>query len=117
MAIQESIGTRRSRTVEPDQEFFRLTVVEITSQRDKKGNVLVRVICKCGVERLVTRSALLQKRAKSCGCFLREWQKSGISRTHGHTNLGGKGISPEFGIWMSMIQRCRDKNSKVYKRY
>lgn len=62
--------------------------------------------CDCGEVTYVTGRNLDSGNTTSCGCFFRE-QK----RTHGHTH------SRIYGIWKSMMQRCRNPNSNGYWNY
>lgn len=58
------------KTVKPNQQFERLTVIRLTEKRKGKQYVLCR--CKCGTEREFDIYSLLSGHAKSCGCLKRE---------------------------------------------
>lgn len=50
------------------QRFGRLTVLEATSRRDKKGSVYWRCRCDCGKELEATQDNLMYGNYRSCGC-------------------------------------------------
>ena len=62
--------------------FGRLTAIEPTLRRDRKGSVYWKCICSCGNETEVTEDALVQGNAKSCGCLKRENQEKISQRLH-----------------------------------
>ena len=62
--------------------FGRLTAIEPTEGRDRKGSVYWRCICICGNEMEVTEDALTQGNVKSCGCLRMENQKQISYRLH-----------------------------------
>jgi len=62
--------------------------------------------CDCGVTKIVSGDHLKRGNIKSCGCS---------RKTHGQTTNRTK--SQAYSIWDSMIQRCTNKNSPVWKYY
>jgi hypothetical protein len=54
----------------------------------------------------------------SCGCLLK-YGLGGRKPTHGHTRWGkdGKKTTPEYRVWQSMLNRCRNPNLETWKYY
>jgi hypothetical protein len=81
------------------QHFGRLTVTKFS----RMNNRLFWVCrCECGAERAYEQSKLKGGHTKSCGCS---------RTTHGATK------TPEYGIWMGILQRCLNRNNARYKNY
>lgn len=57
------------------RRFGRLTAIEPTERRDRKGSVYWHCQCDCGNEAEVTEGSLVQGKSLSCGCLKRENQK------------------------------------------
>lgn len=84
--------------------YGRLTVTELLpGQR-------ARVLCECGVERVVHQSNVRAGRTRSCGCLHRELLRE-TRRTHGLTN------SPEYTAWVSAKTRVTNQNTKSWPNY
>jgi len=66
--------------------------------------------CDCGVEKVLKGYSVRYGQTKSCGCLKNEKARENF-RTH------GLGKSSEYSIWISMKQRCYNKNSCGYKNY
>ncbi len=66
--------------------------------------------CECGHQKWIALSTLRAGNARSCGCLRREVT---IRRfvTHGRTN------TPEYGVWLSMKNRCYNRRVQAYPRY
>lgn len=60
-----------------NQRFGRLTVIEKTSDRASKGEVVWKCLCDCGQERWAKSSALRSKEIVSCGCT---WDEAAARR-------------------------------------
>lgn len=58
--------------IEIGDRFGRLEVVEKTSKRTAKGDVLWKCACDCGASKLAKASHLGRGQVKSCGCLHRE---------------------------------------------
>ena len=99
--------TRRDAIDMTGQVVGRLTV--LGPDRDKNGRLKWRCQCQCGATTLVT-GGNLRGHTRSCGCLLRQ------RRDESHTIHGGAG-SPEYAIWCTIIQRCRNKNSQKFENY
>ena len=89
--------------------FGRLLVKE-KSGSDAAGSRW-HVICDCGVEKDVQRSALVSGAQVSCGCWKKERATQGNPR-HGHSV--GRKVTRTYGIWSGMRKRCRDTDNEKY---
>lgn len=88
-----------------NQRFGRLFVVKRENSRSGDKPYWI-CQCNCGTIKIVSGDHLRRGNIQSCGC----------SRiTHGHTTKNIK--SRIYSIWDSMIQRCTNKNKKVWKHY
>jgi len=87
------------------QVFGRLTVAD-EAGRNKFNHFLWECKCDCGNIAVVSTSNLRNGNSRSCGCLWKE-----IMTTHGKSYL------PEYRIWVSMIQRCTNKNDKKFSYY
>lgn len=67
-----------------------------------------KVRCKCGTEKLVRASRVLDGYTKSCGCLAREVP---TNLTHGMTD------TRIYLTWVRMHQRCYNQNSPMYFNY
>lgn len=61
--------------------------------------------CICGLKRYVNISDIKYHKSTNCGCMRKP------PKTHGMSN------TPTHRSWASMIQRCRNKKSRIYKYY
>jgi len=95
------------------QKHGRLLVIEraedYVSPKGKHGTQWL-CECECG-NRCVVRAIYLRRgHTVSCGCA-----KKGIHVKHGDALY--KNASRLYGVWASMMQRCRDESNKSYLRY
>jgi len=73
-----------------------------------RGEFYWEAICTCG-NTTITKAG---GHAKSCGCLMLNWAKSGKARkTHGLRN------TPEYNSWALMKQRCLNSENKRFKDY
>lgn len=89
------------------QRFGRLVVIE------RAGDYLPvtwRCRCDCGATCVGQGLLLRDGRKRSCGCLRRE-NTAAMSRTHGQRH------TPEYHIWLSIIQRCHNPNNPTYHHY
>lgn len=94
------------------EKFGRLTVLGYAG-KTKSGHSLVRCMCDCGTEKIVSRSNLVTGNTTSCGCF-RSKYVSEHKRTHGETR------TRLYRVWSGMrerCQRCQNKNHISYYLY
>lgn len=92
------------------QVFDRWTVIGKADRRN--GKRFWRCRCVCGNESEVMTTSLLRGCSRSCGC---------IARDYFVANLVQKPVperkSPEFYVWVAMIQRCYDVNHRAFHHY
>jgi hypothetical protein len=75
----------------------------------KGGRTSWVCVCRCGAERFVLSTTLLNGTSSSCGCSVTP------KLVHGHQR-GGK-QSPTYMTWRAMLRRCVDANHVSYKDY
>jgi hypothetical protein len=111
MSETHSIQYRgRNLTGEP---FGRWVVIGFSGPNPRRGgNWSCR--CKCGAERVVIGESLTSGKSTSCGCLFRENSRTAAT-THGHTR--GREMSPEYGSWRAMVERCTNPANKCYPLY
>ena len=86
------------------QCFVYLTV--LAEAPPHNGRVMYYCVCKCGNSGNFSGSRLVSRITKSCGC-LRDEKRT----KHGQYK------SPEYTVWASMMNRCRNTNAPNYPRY
>lgn len=91
------------------KRFGRLIVIE-QAGRAKNGRVKWLCICDCGNEKITTETALVDGRAKSCGCLKSEALKAAFTK-HGLCN------SKLYSVRKAMIRRCYKEKCAEYKNY
>jgi len=89
--------------------YGRLHVIA-RAENSAAGAARWRVVCQCGVQKVVRSSQITDGNTQSCGCLARE-KTSERFTTHGMTN------SFEFSAWTSMKRRCENPKHPAYKRY
>lgn len=89
--------------------YERLTVVSLSSAMHL-GHYMWECVCDCGNTAKVSGNNLRTKNTKSCGCLNGE-KSSDRLRTHGMRS------APEYKVWASMLNRCRNPAEKCYSRY
>ncbi len=92
--------------------FGRLTVIEKCGKIRRM--VAWRCMCKCGVEKVVSGSLLVNGQTLSCGCLRIERQKEAVVK-HGQARTNKK--TKEFFAWISIRNRCYNENYIQYKDY
>lgn len=99
---------------------------DLTGQRFGRWTVLYYVgnnkhnqptwLCRCDCGNVVVTSAngLRRGTTKSCGC-----RRSDVSRQSKNHFAPTHGMSrtPEFRVWMSMLDRCQNPQSQPYRHY
>lgn len=87
------------------QKFGRLLVLGYSSQKHRQTKF--KCICDCGnIVDGVFGFGLKNGRTLSCGCYC-------LEKIQKHKKYG----SSEYRCWVSMIQRCYNKNNRKYKIY
>jgi len=69
-----------------------------------------RCTCDCGGSKDIRESSLVAGYTKSCGCLIREFNRA-TKTTHGMQHTA------EYRVWRSMIARCTNRRSPLWKRY
>lgn len=88
--------------------FGRWTVLDGYIKEGRYG--MARVLCACGVVKLVQRGNLLNGTSRSCGCL-----KMDTLLAHARTH--GKSKTRTYSIWLGMRDRCRDEKDRRYSDY
>lgn len=91
------------------EKFGRLTVIS-RDENDKYRCSHWRCRCDCGREKVISISNLRSGGTQSCGCLMIERTRE-KSTTHGMRN------TRLYHIWISMKQRCNNRNNHAYKHY
>lgn len=88
--------------IAPEQKYGKLTVEEY-AYSDKYYNKYFKVVCDCGVRRIMFAPSLTRKNGavRSCGC----------TKTHGMTN------TPTYSSWVNMWQRVKGNKPDYKKNY
>lgn len=95
--------------------FGRLAVIR-PLDKDENRRMQWECRCECGVTRSFKAINLMRGKSKSCGCWKRDFTKSGGARlAHGHSRHGR--LSPEYSSWASMIQRCTNPKAPKFSSY
>ena len=93
------------------QKFNRLTILHIDEEKTKSsGKVYWHCQCDCGNTKSIVGSNVVNSHVQSCGCYHKQRIKETKS-THGMTE------SPTYSTWLSMKERCTNKNSPSYPHY
>lgn len=99
---------------EAGERFGSWTLIEMTPRIKGSHHIWWTCRCDCGTRRSVHGNTLRSGASKSCGCVSAE--KSRIRRTtHGATSGGSR--TPEFKVWIGVVERCRTPSHTSYKNY
>lgn len=90
------------------KRFGLLTVVERYLEDIKETKWICR--CDCGNMKIVFQSILKSSGNKSCGCKTILWKKEGPTKH-------GKSRSPIYRRWVSILERCGNKDNIAYSNY
>ena len=92
--------------------FGRLEAIKV-SGKNKHGKYMWECKCSCGNIIYKCASDLVSGNTKSCGCLQREKASitGKLSLTHGMWK------TTEYNSWVSMKQRCLNKNYNNYNNY
>lgn len=80
----------------------------------KRGHKYWFCLCDCGNSVRVGRCDLTSGHTASCGCLQVEKTRKRCTK-HGHSKRGKKSLI--YGIWLSMLNRCRNPKYHQYKDY
>jgi len=90
--------------------FNKLTALEVVG-KNKHNHIIWKCVCQCGNTKNVTTNALMSGNNKSCGCLVDNKGESNSNYSH------GKSKSKVHNTWLSMKNRCYNKNSHRYNDY
>lgn len=96
--------------IKTGDKFGKLTVVEKTTQKNRKSEALWLCSCECGKQTTPTQYSLLKGNTRSCGCLRRE---SLLKNEKYHGYSGTK----VHKTWKGIKARCFNKNHKNYDKY
>lgn len=89
-----------------NEKFNRLTVIENIGKQNNEA--YWKCLCDCGNYTNVTSGNLKRNKLKSCGCLFKD---SPNKIKH------GKNKTPEYKTWLTIKQRCNNKNDQAYSNY
>lgn len=96
--------------------FGRLTTIsEVIAERYASGRAVKKVLvrCTCGGVKKVNKDALISGFTLSCGCLHKE-SATEVGKQR-RTHYASK--TPEYLVWASMVQRCRNSKARAYPSY
>lgn len=102
-------GASKNRIELSGKKFGRLTVVKPVRKAGKE-QLFYECLCDCGVVKVILAQSIRTGNTQSCGCLQKERRATATLR-HGMSH------TPIHNTWMSMKQRCFDKNCKAYPDY
>lgn len=93
------------------QKYNRMMALSYSHTRN--GHSYWKCVCECGNHRTVQVRSIVNGNTKSCGCYNIETGKTAgeQNKTHGYST------SKIYKLWWSIIQRCNNKKSEMYKNY
>jgi hypothetical protein len=91
-------------------KFNRLTVIKKVGIHKRYRTYLYECKCDCGVVKTFVGSRVKSGSVKSCGCLQKQRARENV-KTHG---MSGTRF---FKTWLSMIDRCKGLNNKLYINY
>lgn len=100
------------------KKFGRLAVIRRADSIVSGGSIRTRWSCKCECGKIVPvrTVALSVGKTLSCGCLQREAFHKVLFK-HGCSRGGGSKETPEYVVWMGMMERCANPNHTSWKRY
>jgi hypothetical protein len=100
------------------QRFGRLVVIEraVNILSVSRSKTAWHCKCECGGKIITISESLKNGSTQSCGCLHIEHTIS-LKKSHGLCKNGNGGQHRLYNIWISMRQRCFNKNSGDYKNY
>lgn len=93
------------------QKYNRMTIISFSHSLN--GHRYWKCECECGNYRTVQIRSVVVGNTKSCGCYNKEKVREAgkKNKTHGYST------SRFYKLWWSLIQRCTNKKSAMYKDY
>ena len=98
--------------IKTGDRYGRLTIVSEAPKSERQYKWKREFLCKCdcGNYRRVRLENLVSGHTKSCGCYIRDFNKDNKIK-HGHYG------SRLYKIWQGIKKRCLQRNSKDYRDY
>ena len=96
-------------------KYGRLTIASVIPRTAKGQQLRVACQCECGQVIETRYNALTTGNTRSCGCLYLETRGIGTMK-HGAARKGAARM-PEYRIWQMMIDRCENRDSRVFKDY
>lgn len=94
------------------QKYGKLTVIELTDERDRARNRMWLCKCDCGNMHKVATTKLTKGIIRSCGCS----HIDNIKRVHKSNTTHSMSKTKLYKVWAQMKNRCR-KESRFAKYY
>ena len=115
------MGTKLTESDMVSKKYNMLTPLKLVSSEPRLGNSkrygykhIVKYRCDCGNEKNISYADVRTGHTKSCGCLARDMT---IKRSYKHGHTTGNKLSPTWGSWSSMIDRCYTKSTTKYASY
>jgi len=107
-----SCGCQRSNVVDiSGKKFNRLIAIEHVGS-SKQRAAKWRCVCDCGNESIVTANSLKSGNTKSCGCYIKEWNRKPKPKRRKYKNR-----PKYYSRWYDMKMRCYDESHRSYESY
>lgn len=98
------------------QRFGRLMVLE-GAGTDHAQNACFKVLCNCGVNKVVLGFSLRNGDTKSCGCLRDELSSIRASHRFTHGCSTRRKRTRGYTSWDGMLQRCHNVYNQAYENY
>ena len=105
-------------------KFGRLTVISPTDYYSKNGKHYLGMVCvcDCGQKVTVRASELKVGHVQSCGCLIRDFNKTKIGNSYSSLRKNINKPKPPHHdrlkrIWKNMNNRCHNPNATSYETY
>jgi len=92
------------------QKFGKLVAIKF-SHINKNRKQIWFFKCDCGTKKVIIKFHVIKGNIKSCGCLLYRKGKDSPIATHGLSK------TRFYAVYIRIIEKCIDKNSKDYKNY
>lgn len=95
------------------KQFGKWTVIEFAGEDSRKNS---KWLCKCGcgTERIVSRRSLVSRESKSCGCAVKEMDRS---KENNSNYKHGMSYNALYHVYTGMKDRCTNTKACQYPYY
>lgn len=102
----------------PNRRFGKLTPLAFFYESDGRSTRFrILCLCDCGILKDYDPKNLRRGDSKSCGCAIAETIRR-LKTIHGASrSLDFSRGTPEYSSWLSMRQRCLNRNHEYFERY